>query len=352
MKLFSMKMLVVAGLAVVAGAFISSCKDDPNWQPTWAAPVVKEITLTVKDFMTEGAGSDALDNVTAYWEEFVEWETGTPKGTNDAIDSMAYAVLTDTTSAYAHYVDYTVSDGTPQLSDSARKELDKNGVTSDQMDSINVFLEQYFNSKIKQGVNPKRVQAKAEPVPTSNNASGSLAIGYLLSGLIDPTNIFATVGNLLAVMPQKYQDSLNMELDHILAKFDLKDTIALTLKSYAKDASSVKSISITMDVKNTMPIQAKLQAVFTDANNDSIHNIFDESKNNIAGDASKTISFSLDNPAQLEKVFNDTKYVSLKTSLAKDKPLDAKAIRELPDKGITFNLRVKIQAQMDKFLDF
>ncbi len=328
---------------------MSSCQEDENWQPTWAMPVVKETSLTVGDFVAEEDVAEFNVKIKEFWDDYVNDQRaayGDVAGDQN-VDSVAYSVLTDTT---LNYVTHPTDGTTPQLTPEA---IAENNLTPDQVDQINQFLEDYFRL-LYPTVNPTSRSAGVKRVvrPMAAASGGQSAIDNLLDGIAsNPPSVFPTVATLMNIMPDKI-DSINAQLDEVLKKANMNDLFDLNLRDLVKDAQGVTYLKIDMDMENTLPFRVSFHANFVDAAGDSIRSLFSD---NLNQSASKPLpSFYLDNSngaRDLQKIINQTNGVRLKVDLTKAGELNAEQIKELANKGIKFDLRVRIKAQMNDLIN-
>jgi hypothetical protein len=347
-------------LAVLcAAALATSCKEDENWNPTWAIPVLKESSLTVADFVSPEMGAEFSAAVNGFWNDYINNQLKVLDNRPDTIqelhniDSMAYAVLTDTS---LHFVEY--ENGTPKLTDEV---VEENNISGEQREQIDEFLNIYYSLLISGGgahgaaVKGYAVKPKAED--DENVGKGKGAIESLLSGIAEnPLNIFPTVATLLEVLPT-YKDSINAELDKVLEQATMDELQEADLKSLAQSADGVKRIEVGMDINNSLPFRVAIEANFIDGNNDNslIHPLLQGGNENLDPSGSnelKPFSIPAINDEELLKdIVSKTTHIQLKVKLTKSEQLTAETLRTLANRGVKFNLRVRVQANMSKLLD-
>ncbi|MDR2938050.1 MAG: hypothetical protein LBU92_03820 [Prevotellaceae bacterium] len=334
---------LLAALCMAALAVTSCENEDPNWNPTWAVPVLKETSLTVADFVDEDMAADFNAQVKGFWNDYVNEQIADLgiDGGAEAIDSLAYVVITNPDLGYVEMDEK----GIPQLSDSIKDVLEDSQLTEDQINQIDDFLKDYFaTGKIPNIPNfPRSASVKAAVQPRATPGLGSGMIDNLLDGISkNPVNIFPTVGTLLDIMPE-YEVQINQELDNVIEQTKMSDTIDLDLKGMVQDSSSVKLIKVNMEMENTLPLKIKLEANFVDAKGRIIERLF--SNEEIGQVSSKGLEIEF-NEAALTNIVEKTAAVQLEVSLVKTENLTAETLKYLADKGVTFSLRVKAQAGM------
>ncbi len=359
-KLYSILALLFVAISA------TSCKDDPEWQPTWAIPVVKETSLTVGEFITQADVEQFNAKIKEYWDDYVNEQLSAIGGLDgqDNIDSAAYFVLTDSSLNYVVFPD----DGSaPELTPSTDSMLRENGLTEQQIEEINDFLQDYWNQNpglhqlpqiMGAGVQVKKARIKTAAGPASTGSKG--AIDNLLLGITKkPESIFPTVASLMTMMPSK-ADEINNELDEVLKNANMDNLIDLSLR----DITGVVYMQIDMDMENTLPFLINFSANFTGSNRDSVYNLFtrdslfdqqafDNQPPFYTPPTRESLNFYIDNSqnaGELQKIINETEGVLLKAVLIKKHNLTPEKIKNLTDKGIKFGMRVKVKTRMNELL--
>jgi hypothetical protein len=321
-------------LLPLAAVAVTSCQDDPEWKPTWALPLVKDQTMSIGDFMEKSDVEEVNDRVRAEWKDYVAERFGLNDSVN--VDSIAFVVLVDTTS---NYVDYD-ADSIPKLNtptDSIiRANLTENNPNvnvDEKIKQINDFLESY-----------KKAQLTSSSSPSSGSYGGDVVVHNLLDAMIHPDDVFITAANLLSAMGDGYINSVNDQIDKVLEKANMTDTIAVNFAEYVGEDVAISSLELHLGVTNVLPFEVKLSADFID------------DKNSVVNEAIKETTFTghkecssppFDN--QLDNIVKNTEAVKFSVKCTRTQPITEPDLRMLSKKTISFNLRVRIQAPMNKF---
>jgi hypothetical protein len=347
----TLKIFLIALLPVAA--VVTSCQDDDDWKPTWALPIVKEQTLCIGDFISTEQVAEVNKQVKTEWTSYVQNSFSDGDSTN--IDSIAFAVLASEDSTYV-----TFAQGAPKLNDSTEKLIEKHlsetGKTETEIqgkiEQINDFLKAYYNA-LPQSESPTQNPGKARAKPraeTSGNKyyGGDSVVNNLLDAMIDPTDVFVTAANLLSTMGTSYLDSINSQIDSLLEKANMTDTIALDLaKNIGAEASiTALEIGLAVTVDTTLPFEITLKASFIDVESSESSIIDRTFSKGEKIDHTKTFS----DDAELDDIVK-SKGVILSVSCKRSAPITEATLRNLSKGAISFSLRVKIQAPMNK-LDF
>jgi len=332
------KQLLAWTLLVAATLCASSCdklKDDDSWKPTWAVPLIKEMSLQLSDFVDSAQVDTFNVRIKEFWSDYVSEEIGLGGG-QETVDSVAYEILTQQGSDGSYFYVSMGTDGVPQLNDATKTVLQNNGNSPAQIDSINSFLADYKNG--------------------SNTVSGDSAINNLLKGIVgNSKDVFTTAANLIDHMrttQSNYIDSINNQLDSILAQANMNELISLNLNDLTQGVPVV-NIKLDMDIKNTMPFKINFNARFVADSTTTLNVGFKDKNGNPidslnANASEESLSFD-SGSTNLVEVFEKTTGVMLKIGCKKDEePLSAAALRTLADKGITFSMRVKVQTGATK----
>ena len=347
-KFFLITLLPVA-------AAVTSCRDDNEWKPTWALPIIKEQTIRISEFIGPNQVADVKEKVKEGWNSYVQEQLGTA-GDSATVDSVAYRVLTDSSSTYVAFD----SSGTPQLSDSTvaliRENLGDNPETKDKIQQINNFLAAYYEAhpELASPTQPSTLKAKAKAGPraapaagsASISSGGSSAVSNLLDAIIDQNDVFVTAANLLSTMDTSYLDSINSQIDNMLEKANMVDSVELDLAEYVGEDVSITALDLYLNITNSLPFDVALNVNFVGAKGDSISNIVDTS--NFEPTISKVLKEG-ENGDELNNIINKAKKVKFSIACQRNVSITEEILRSLSDKGITFSLRVKVQAPMNKF---
>jgi hypothetical protein len=344
-------------LPVVAVA-VASCQDDDEWQPTWALPIVKEQTITIGDFIDTADVKEVNNRVKEQWDSYVKSKFTTGNSSDTAnVDSIAFAVLVNKDSTYV-----TFEDGKPALNDSTKTLIKENLETKGENDAtinkkisqINDFLEAYWKANFPQTPSQTLPMAKARPLQDESSSSdgsnssrrgGDSAVHSLLDAMIHPTDVFITAANLLSTMGSDYLDSVNNQIDSVLQKANMMDTIAINFAEYA-DSESISSLDIYLDIASDLPFEVTLSANFIGANGDSIGSIANKQLDN------DPIRAEFKKGEDLKRIVAKSTGVKFSVSCRRkeERKISEGDLRTLSQKNISFSLRVKIQAPMK--LDF
>jgi hypothetical protein len=331
---------------------VASCQDDKEWQPTWALPIVKEQTITIGDFIDTADVKEVNNRVREQWNSYVNKRFGNTDTAN--VDSIAYTMLVENKDST--YV--TFEGGKPALNESTETLIKENLKTkgendeaiAEKIEQINDFLETYWKAKSPQPTppTPSGLMAKARPLEeatsppdgSSSRRGGDSAVHSLLDAMIHPTDVFITAANLLSTMGSEYLDSVNNQIDSVLQKANMTDTIAIDFAEYA-DSKSISGLDIYLDITSMLPFEVTLSANFIDANGDSIGSIANRQL-----DSEPIPPASFDKDSGLEEIIENTTGVRFSVSCRKKGSISEEILRTLSQKTISFSLRVKMQAPM------
>jgi len=346
-KLFALVLLAAATL------FVTSCEDDDNWKPIWAVPLISEMKMQVSDFVDSAQVAEFNAQIRQIWHDYVAEELGIGGG-QETVDSVAFLILTSINSDSLHtYVDIT-EDG-PQLNDTTKNMLAEMGVTEDMIDIINSFLNDYWanNPDIWSAWGKafvKKTSHVAAPKNTGGSeANGTTAIDFLLQGIIgDSKDIFVTAANIMDRLSNTpYFNEIDTQLDEVLQKANMNDTIELDLSSMAQGVE-ISYVKLEMNISNTMPFSVNFAASFVDSVGNELLKIFNNDTLSV-NQLNKQLIFE---GRDLAEKFEKTKGISLKVDCTKNAPLTSDMLRTLAEKGITIsNMRVKAQAGMGSLLN-
>ncbi|MDR2813574.1 MAG: hypothetical protein LBB79_02810 [Prevotellaceae bacterium] len=351
----TLKFFMIMLLPVVA-AWVTSCQDDPNWDPTWALPLLKSQTITIGDFIEPDAVKEVNDKVRAQWDSYVAERFGLTDTAN--VDSIAYVVLTeDENSTYVAFG----NDGKPVLNDSTKRLLEENleGGHADKekkIKQVNDFLQAYWEAHPElnnQSKTKSTSQAKAGPradrTPGDNKSyGGNTAVSNLLDAMIHPTDVFITAANLLSTMGEGYLDSINSQIDDILTKASQTAPVDFNLKDYVGGAD-VGSLEVGLSIANALPFEIELQAYFVADGTPVEENRYIINEKIASNSSEKTYQQSFKGNSLKTIAERSTGVIfSVKCT---SKTITERDLRELSKKNISYSLRVKVQAPipMDTF---
>jgi hypothetical protein len=364
-----LKKILMALLPVIAAAVAAtSCQDDDSWKPVWALPLVKEQAIRIGDFITDEDVAAVNEQVKKQWNNYVQKSFGLNDTTN--VDSIAFLVLAnDVDSTYI-----TFQDSVPVLNESIKEQIRDNlqgsldsTAIEKKIAQINGFLEAYWaachgqnSSPTPSSPSPLSAKAKGRAITKSDGSSpnpavsgyygGAGAINGLLDAMIHPTDIFVTAANLLTTMGydgKNYIDSINAQIDAVLQRAAMTDSIAINFADYVGESSPISSIELYIATKSdALPFDFGFKADFVDANSDSIRNIF--TKDGVTLENSPSFDFKEDNASSLNTIVEKTEYVKFSVKCQRTKSIDQDVLRTLSQKGISFSARVKVQSAMSK----
>ncbi|MDR1022411.1 MAG: hypothetical protein LBL94_03945 [Prevotellaceae bacterium] len=358
MKL-KLRYFLIALLPVIAAAAVS-CQNDDNWKPTWALPLVKEQTIRIGDFIADGDVEEVNKQVRQQWNSYVEEHFGLNTYSDSVnVDSIAYIVLVNNGDTYVTFPDNSA----PVLNDSTKNLIKENlGDSPDveaKIDQINQFLTAYYTAHpelLQNGNNPPNPMAKSKATPKSSssggNHGGDSAINNLLDAMIHPTDIFITAANVLSAMGSdgnNYIDSINSQIDSVLLEAQMTDSIPINFADYAK-GGAISSIELYIDIAKSkdddLPFKFNFSANFVDAQGINVNDIF------------KEINVDLNNPPpplnfnkgekELDKIVEQTQYVKFSVKCERSGTIGKEILRTLSAQGISFRVRVRVQAAMSK----
>ena len=333
-------------------AALTSCQDDNEWKPTWALPVVKEQTIRIGDFMGDDDVADINAKVKEEWSNYVNERFGL-SDTSD-VDSVAYKVLTSVASDDTTYV--TFKNGAPVLNDSTVALIKENLTGGDDVDKkiqqINDFLQAYYTAQQAPAQNSTS-SSKARPRAANSASSkgsygGDTAVNNLLDAMIHPTDVFITAANVLSTMGGEYLDSINSQIDSALQKANMVDSVDIDLAEYVGENASITALEISLDIKNSLPFKVTLNVNFTDADGDSISNIVSVS-DSISSIATILKKLGEKDENELNTIIKKAKRVKFSATCKRDSIITEEILRTLSQKTISFSLRVRVQAPMNKF---
>ena len=352
-KFFLITLLPVA-------AAVTSCRDDNEWKPTWALPIIKEQTIRISEFIGPNQVAEVNKKVKEEWDSYVQRQLGGVGGggggDSATVDSVAYRVLTDSSSTYVAFN----SSGTPQLSDSTvaliKENLKDDDEVDDKIQQINDFLAAYYEAhpELASPTQPSTLKAKAKARPRAAPAAGSAstysgggsAVSNLLDAIIDQNDVFVTAANLLSTIGTGYLDSINSQIDNMLEQANMVDSVELDLAEYVGEGVSITALELYLNITNSLPFDVALNVNFVGAKGDSISNIVNSS--NFETTISKVLKEDKDR-AELNNIIQNAKKVKFSVACRRTDPITGEILRSLSDKGITFSLRVKVQAPMNNF---
>jgi hypothetical protein len=346
----TLKFFLIALLPVAA---VTSCRDDDEWKPTWALPIVKEQTFRIGDFITDEETAEVNKKVREEWSSYVAERFGLNDTAN--VDSVAFVVLTSKDSTYVQFD----AQGVPSLNDSTRALIEKNltdkGESEEDVEAIisqiNAFLEAY-NSALQSStpappapLSKAGATPRAAPLPDAinKNYGGDSAVNNLLSAMIHPTDVFITAANLLSTMGAGYLDSINSQIDSLLQKATMTDTIKLDLTEYTGENASITALDISLDINSSLPFAISIYAGFIGANSHIVNETVSDGK-----EIKRTKSFSGE---ELDNITSSKEGVRFSVSCRRDGVITESVLRTLSQQTVSFSLRVKIQAPISK-LDF
>ncbi|MDR0565895.1 MAG: hypothetical protein LBG47_02480 [Prevotellaceae bacterium] len=349
------KLFLIALLPMAAA--VTSCQDDNEWKPTWALPIIKEQTIRIGEFIGHDHVAKVNEKVKEEWKNYVEEQSEEEGGDLAAVDSVAYRVLTDSSSTYVAFD----SSGAPKLSESTEAQIRENlnedsAAVEEKINQINKFLAAYYAAQHDElGTPPAqasnlkaKARPRAEPAAGSESASGEggSAISTLLDAIIDQNNVFVTAANLLSTLGDDYIDSINNRIDDILEQANMVDSVELDLEEYVGEGVSITALELYLNITDSLPFDVNLNINFVGAKGDSISNIVNRS--NFETTISKVLKEDKDR-AELDNIIQNAKKVKFSVACRRTDPITGEILRSLSDKGITFSLRVKVQAPMNNF---
>ncbi|MDR0712498.1 MAG: hypothetical protein LBF67_09190, partial [Prevotellaceae bacterium] len=189
-----------------------------------------------------------------------------------------------------------------------------------------------------------RAKPRAEPSGGGEKYyGGDTVVNNLLDAMIHPTDVFVTAANLLSAMGESYFDSINNQIDSVLAKANMQDTIALDLAEYIGADASIAALVVGLDINSTLPFEVKLKASFVDVESSIIDTVFNKEKK-----ISHTKEFT---KTELDGIAKSKEGVMLGVKCEKKETITEAILRNLSQQTVSFSLRVKVQAPMNK-LDF
>ncbi|MDR1417445.1 MAG: hypothetical protein LBJ57_08545 [Prevotellaceae bacterium] len=360
----ALKFCLLALLPVIAAAAIS-CQDDDNWKPTWALPLIKEQSILIGSFIKESDVKEVNDQVRKEWNKYVKEKLNIGDGSGAGIvDSIAYLVLANHQDSI--YVKFD-NDG-PKLNDSIEAKIKESLGNDADVDSkiaqVNKFLSVYWQALQQQsnseGNNPLSAMAKSKAIAKNvisaqggggGTAGGDTAINNLIDAMIHPTDVFITAANVLSAMDAdgSYIDSINAQIDSVLQKTKMLDSIAIDFADYVADGSPISAIELDIITTSAewMPFKFKFSANFADVKGDSICKIFEE--NNVDLEKSLSFPFEQSDEELLNEIVKNTKYVKFRVECWRTDRITKDILRTLSQKGIHFSVRLKVQAAMSKF---
>jgi hypothetical protein len=198
--------------------------------------------------------------------------------------------------------------------------------------------------------------AKARPLaetssPSSGSCGGDSVVHNLLDAMIHPDDVFITAANLLSAMGDGYIDSVNDQIDKVLEKANMTDTIAVNFAEYIGEDAAISSLELRLEVKNTLPFNITLGADFINDDDNGNEAIIKDTTVNGAENTPPTspftAKFTTDRKSQLDNIKNATG-VRFSVICRKDKEITEQDLRTLSKRTIAFSLRVRIQAPMNK----
>jgi len=305
-----------------------SCSDDDSWRPTWAVPLVKDMSLQLSGFVGEEELTTFNERIKEFWNDYVDIEMHLPvgEGGQDTVNLVAYEVLTKKNDKGDYYYVDMVG-GTPRLNDTTKQW----SLTQEEISSIDEFLAKY-----KTG---------------GSTVKGDSAINCLLNGVANGKDAFIITANLLERMRQSdgvnYTDSVNYQLDSILTNASMNELISLNLNELTQGVP-ISHVKLGMDIENTMPFKVKFNASFVDTDSAPTLPIdFRDEHNNpidsLNANASKTKCSFDSGDKDLAAIFEKTTGVQLNVDCKKHEDLTPDKLRKLAGQGITFSMRVKIE---------
>ncbi|MDR1342546.1 MAG: hypothetical protein LBK18_04720 [Prevotellaceae bacterium] len=341
----TLRYFLIAMLPVVAAAAIS-CKDDDNWKPTWALPLVKEQTIRIGDFITDSDVKKINNRVRQQWTSYVADRFGNSDTTN--VDSTAYCVILVDSTTYV-----TFDSGYPALNDSTEHLIRKN-LTGDP-DAINAKIAQINQFLKSYGEDHPNPPGNGDP--SSNSYGGNTAINSLLDAMIHPTDVFITAANVLSAMGNDgkyYVDSIRDQIDTLLLGAQMTDSIPINFADYVPDGEVISSIELDVTINSSgwLPFYFNFGANFVGANSDSICAIFSgDDVIHLTNPPSPHFGKDGTQKEALDDIVKRTQFVkfSAKCGREPDRSITENVLRTLSDQGISFSVRVKVQAAMSKF---
>jgi phosphotransferase system IIB component len=351
------KFFMFALLAVIAAAVVS-CQDDKEWEPQWALPLIKEQTISIGDFMDSSSVGDVNNKVKEQWNSYVQQRLG--ENDLENIDSTAYVVLTQGDTVYVTFN----NSGVPELNDETKEKIrgdaQDNSEAEKKIEEINSFLKiyslthpTYHNSTTQSRAMMKNNGSNANSNAGQSTSGGDTAINNLLDAMVHPTDVFTTAANLLSVMGPTYIDSINNQIDDLLGKTNMTDTIEINLADYVGEGASISGLDFYLGVKSTLPFKISLLADFIDADGRSVSSIINETfaspENPQEGQQEKQCHNSFTDKAKLKEIVEQSKGVRFSVVCQRTSSMSEDILRKLAQQSVVFNLRLKVQAPMNNF---
>jgi hypothetical protein len=264
----------------------------------------------------------------------------------------------------------TFQDSVPVLNPSIKDKIRENLQSSldsteieNRIGQINSFLEDYWaaHPELHGSSAPLPPAAKAKGRAIKKDASnpnsadkgsygGSSAINGLLEAMIHPTDIFITAANVLSTMGSdgtSYIDSINAQIDTVLQKAAMTDSIDINFVDYVGENSPISSIELYIATKGEdLPFEFEFKADFVGADGDSIRNIFTKSDVNL--EDSPSFEFTEKDASSIKTIVEETKYVKFSVKCLRTESINQNVLRTLSQKGISFSVRVRVQSAMSK----